>query len=487
MCEPFWRTRFTALALASGLVAGCAVNPATGEREFSLMSESQEIAIGQEMDPQIAAEMGVYDDPALQKYVSGIGQRLAAASERPNLPWKFTVVDSPAINAFAIPGGFIYLTRGIMPFLDDEAELAGVLGHEIGHVTARHSAQQYSRATGTQLGLIVGSIFVPEVQQLGGLAQTAFGVLFLKYGRDDELQADALGTRYTARTGWDPAGVAGMLGTLDRIGQASEDRRGVPNWLATHPPPADRVERVQESIQAARAEFPDARTEGRDQFLQRLDGLVYGDNPEQGIMRGREFLHTGLRFAMEFPENWPVQNSASQVVAKQPNADAYLLLQLVQQPVGSNIRAVALNAMRDAGFQTLEGDTASVNGLPGFIGTYQGTIEGLGQVRVRALHVEHRDRIFMIAGLSPIQIFSRVERDLTRSVRSFRPLSASQAESIRPNRIDFYTARSGDTWESIVERNARGIITPAALAVMNGFSPSEQPPVGRRLKIVVGG
>jgi predicted Zn-dependent protease len=408
-------------------------------------------------------------------------------SERPNLPWTFTVVDSPVINAFAIPGGFIYLTRGIMPYLDDEAELAGVLGHEIGHVTARHSAQQYSRATGAQLGLIVGSIFVPEVQQFGGLAQTALGLLFLRYGRDDELQADALGTRYTARTGWDPAGVAGMLSTLDRIGDASGDREGIPNWLATHPPPADRVERVQTAIEAARTEHPDARTEDREEFQRHLDGILYGDNPEQGIMRGREFLHTGLRFALEFPDKWPVNNGPTQVAAKHPNTDAYLLLQLVEQPRGNDIRAVALNTMGNAGFQALDGDRTSVNGLPAFIGTYQGNIEGLGTTRVRAVHLEHLDRVFLIAGLAPAQIFSRVEADLTRSVRSFRPLTAAQAESIRPNRIDFYTARQGDTWESLVERNARGAITPAALAVMNGFQPDDPPPVGRRLKIVVGG
>jgi predicted Zn-dependent protease len=477
-----------ALLVLLAFAAACAVNPATGEREFSLMSEAQEIAIGQEMDPQITAEMGLYEDPELQRYVSTIGTQLAASSERPNLPWKFTVVDSPAINAFAIPGGFIYLTRGIMPFLQDEAQLAGVLGHEIGHVTARHSAQQYSRATGAQLGLLLGGIFVPAVQQFGGLAQTGLGLLFLKYGRDDELQADSLGTRYTARNNWNPAGVAGMLNTLDRIGAVSdEERQRVPNWLATHPPPVDRVERVQAAIEAARAEFPNAQVEDREEFLRHIDGLIFGDNPDQGIMRGRQFLHTGLRFALDFPEDWPVQNSASQVISRHPDANVFLLLQLVQQPVGRDIQAVALNNMQQAGFRVLDGDRTSVNGLTAFVGTYQGVLEDLGEVIVRAIHLEHRDRIFLIAGLAPVQIFSRVEDELMRSLRSFRSLSAAQAEAIRPNRIDFYTVRSGDTWESIAERNAKGAVRPAALAVMNGLSASEPPPVGQRVKIVVAG
>ena len=193
--------------------------------------------------------MGVYNDPELQRYVEGIAMRLARASERPNLPWHFAVVDEPAINAFALPGGYIYVTRGILPFLRNEAELAGVLGHEIGHVTARHSAQQYTKATSAGVGITLLSIFVPEARPFQGLTETALGVLFLKYGREDELQADELGVRYTAATGWNPAGVAGMLRTLARLDEADGSRRGVPNWMSTHPAPADRVEKIQAMVE----------------------------------------------------------------------------------------------------------------------------------------------------------------------------------------------------------------------------------------------
>jgi predicted Zn-dependent protease len=472
---------------AAAALAACAVNPVTGDREFSLMSEQQEIAIGQEMDGQIGTEMGVYDDRDLQAYVHDVGQRLAQVSERPHLPWKFTVVDSPAINAFALPGGYIYLTRGIMPFLGDETEMAGVLGHEIGHVTARHSAQQYSRATGAQLGLVLGGIFVPAIRPFGGLAETGLGLLFLRYGRDDELQADALGVRYTARSGWDPAGVAGMLGTLDRIADESADRRGVPNWLSTHPAPADRVRQVQSAIDQARAESTVSRGADREDYLRRIDGLIYGDNPDQGILRGHEFLHAALRFALDFPKGWQVVNSASQVVGRAPDADVFLLLQLVERPAGRNIEQVALSTMEEAGFTAVNGDRTSINRLEAFLGTYDGTIQELGRVRVRAAHIVHGQRVYMVAGLAPAQLFARAERDLTAGVRSFRALTAAQAEAIRPDRIDLYTARAGDTWESLVERYAPGAITPATLAIMNGASSREQPRAGQRLKIVVAG
>src|SRR3982751_2579187 len=175
-------TTAASLAFAASLAA-CATNPVTGKKQISLMSEQQEIALGQQSDPEVRRDMGVYEDARLQEYVQGIGTKLARASERPNLPWHFTVVDSPAVNAFALPGGYVYITRGILPFLDDESQLAGVLGHEIGHVTARHAAQQYTSQTGAGIGLALLSIFVPEARPFQGVAEQAAGLLFLKYRR----------------------------------------------------------------------------------------------------------------------------------------------------------------------------------------------------------------------------------------------------------------------------------------------------------------
>jgi predicted Zn-dependent protease len=466
-------------------IAACATNPVTGEKEFSLMSEAQEIDLGKQMDVQVRQEMGLYDDANLQRYVETIGMRLARASERPNLPWHFAVVDEPAINAFALPGGYIYLTRGIMPFLDNEAELAGVLGHEIGHVTARHSAQQYTKATTAGIGVTLLSIFVPEARPFQNLTETALGVLFLKHGRDDELQADQLGVKYTSTTGWNPAGVAGMLRTLARLDEASGSRKGVPNWLSTHPAPADRVEKVQTLVQQAPGTVGTSGTADEADFLREIDGIVFGDSPSEGIVRGNTFLHPVLRLSIAFPQGWEIQNSKTQVLAKAPDRENYMLLQLVPNPSGS-IEQVARGTMANAGFQQLNGERAKVNGLDAYVGTYQGQMQGLGNVVTLAAHIVHDRTVYLFAGLAPANQFESVQRPVAQSIRSFRELSREEAENIRPSRVDLYTVRQGDTWQAIAERTG-GAIKASTLAIMNNYEPNQQPRAGDRIKVVVEG
>ena len=475
-----------AAAVAVCAMVACATNPATGKREFSLMSEAQEIELGQQLDGQVRKEMGVYNDPELQRYVEGIAMRLARASERPNLPWHFTVVDEPAINAFALPGGYIYVTRGILPFLRNEAELAGVLGHEIGHVTARHSAQQYTKATTAGVGITLLSIFVPEARPFQGLTETALGVLFLKYGREDELQADELGVRYTAATGWNPAGVAGMLRTLARLDEADGSRRGVPNWMSTHPTPADRVEKIQAMVETVPRTATNASATNDAEFLRRIDGIVFGDSPSDGIVRGNTFLHPELRLSITFPPKWDVRNSAQQVIAKALDREDYVILQLVPQASGS-LEQIARGTMANAGFQQLSGERSQVNGLDAYVGTYQGQMQGLGDVVTLAAHIVHQRNVYLLAGLAPANEFRSVQEQFSQTIRSFRELSRQEAENIRPNRIDLYTVRPGDTWSSIAEGIGRGTVKASTLAILNNYEPTQPPKPGDRIKVVVEG
>ena len=477
--------RLTSAVLAALLYAGltaCATNPVSGKRELSLLSEAQEIAIGQQTDAEIRREMGVYDDAALQRYVSDIGDRLATLSHRPHLPWSFTVVDHPAVNAFALPGGYIYITRGILPYLDDEAELAGVLGHEIAHVTARHAAQQYTRATTGGVGLAVLGIFVPTAQPFTDLASSALGVAFLKYGRDDERESDRVGMGYAASGGWDPRGVPEFLSTLARVDALSE--RGVPNWLSTHPEPAARVTEAQPI--AAQLSSPTTISRNRDEFLQRIDGIVVGDNPEEGVVRGNLFLHPSLRFSLEFPEGWEVMNTPTQVAAREPGQTHFMLLQTVDRPTGRTIDEIGERSMSSAGFKAVDGQRLDINGLDAHIGVYQGRISGVGAVTMRAAHIANGRQVYLLAGFAPPDQFSRIDREITAAIQSYRALSAREAADIRPNRLDFYTVRTGDTWQSIASRG-RGLVRASELAIMNHRDVSEQPRVGDRIKIVVEG
>lgn len=475
----------TAGVLIAATALACAKNPATGRRQFNILSENQEISLGRGADTSIRQEMGVYADPAWQEYVSRIGREMAAKSHRPTLPWSFAVVDSPAVNAFALPGGFIYLTRGILPFLRDEAEMAGVLGHEIAHVTAKHGANAYSEQITLGVGLGVGRLLAsPEQQGWFTAFELSFGLLFLKHGRDAEFEADRLGVGYAAGGGWDPIGMAGLLATLGRLSEASGSSRGVPNFLSTHPLPEDRVARVK--TEAASVAAPAATRVNADEFTRRLDGLVFGDSREQGILRGRDFLHPILRFAVRFPAQWDVANGASQVVVRpEGNSTMALLLEIVD--AGGRVPAQAGRArMAEAGLTEVSGENTTINGLQAFVGVFRG---GTGSDRqtVRVAYIAHDGRLYQLAGLATDAAFTKADPFFRDTIGSFRPMSAAEADGVQPARIDFHTVRAGETWASIASGMSGGAVGPASLAIMNGADPASTPQPGTRIRVVVGG
>jgi predicted Zn-dependent protease len=465
------------------LSVACATNPVTGKKQMSLLSEAEELAIGQQQDAEIRREMGVYDDPNLQRYVNEIGQELARNSHRPTLPWTFTIVDNAAINAFALPGGYIYVTRGLLAYLDDESELAGVLGHEIGHVTARHAAQAYTRQAQANLGLTILSIFVPSTRPFADLGATGLGVLFLKHGREAELEADRLGVEYGSGAGYDPSGVPRFLATLARVNAMSE--RGVPNWLSTHPDPGSRVTKAEPV--AGKFASSDAKKVNHDQYLERIQGLVFGDNPKDGIVRGSEFLHPLLRIGVKFPDGWELTNTPDAVMAQEPGTQHFMVLQEVEQPRGRSIGDVAIGAMRQAGYSVIDGSMLKINGNDAHVGLYRGNARGAGKVMMRAAHVAIGRQLYVVAGFAPEAEFTLVDRDIQPSVQTFRQLSMQEASNVRPNRIDFYVVRRGDSWQSIATRQSKGFVNAATLAIMNDREVSAQPQQGDRVKIVVEG
>ncbi len=462
---------------------GCATNPATGRRQLILMSEQDEIQLGRQADAEVREQMGRYADPELQRYVEQVGVTLVRSSYRDALPWTFAVVDEPAVNAFALPGGFIYVTRGLLPFLRDESELAAVMAHEIGHVDGRHGVDAYSRQLLAGGGLAIGGVFVPEIRPFQGLASAALGLLFLRHSRDAELEADQIGVRYASAQGWDPSGMPGLLSTLGRLDGASGSSRGVPNWALTHPPAADRVTRVQEAVAAARS--ANASATNRAAFERFLDGLVFGDSREKGMVRGADFLHPILRLALRFPEGWEIANADDQVTAVESEAGSVgIVLRIVQNP-STSVERTAQATMTKAGFREVSGQRTRINGLEAYVGTYTALIDNT-QLAARAAHVQLGGQTYLLAGLAPANELSRVEPAISSTINSIRELSQPEADRIQPDRVDFHVVRDGDTWESLAS-NAGGRLRASTLAIMNGYEPAVRPRAGDRIRIVIGG
>ncbi|NIQ10485.1 MAG: M48 family metalloprotease, partial [Gammaproteobacteria bacterium] len=227
-------------------VSGCAVNPVTGQQQLMLVSEQQESQLGVKTDKSVIEQYGVYADNQLQGYMQGIGNMMGRLSHRPGLNWSFKVMDTPVVNAFAAPGGYIYVTRGLLAAVNNEAELAAVLGHEIGHVTARHSAQQYSNMMLATLGLSLGQSLLGSYGDImGPIMETGAGLLFLKFSRDDEREADALGVEYASRAGYDAGRMADFFITLQRQSTLDgQDSARLPEFFSTHPNPVNREANV---------------------------------------------------------------------------------------------------------------------------------------------------------------------------------------------------------------------------------------------------
>ena len=293
-------TLLASAVLASALfsVTACAVNPATGQRQFMLVSESEEIAMGREADGPITESFGLYESEALRTMVADLGNDMASRSERPALPWSFKLVDDPMVNAFALPGGFIFITRGIMAALNSEAELAGVIGHEIGHVTARHSASQMSRQQFQQIGLGVGSILSSDVASVAGVLSAGLGLLNLRYSRGDESQSDELGVRYMSRAGYDPNALVGVFRTLALAGGGGGS---VPGWATTHPDPVNREADIREIIAASGQDYSEYIQRG-EEYLRSLDGMTFGQDPREGFFDEETFYHPDMAFALDFPQ-----------------------------------------------------------------------------------------------------------------------------------------------------------------------------------------
>jgi predicted Zn-dependent protease len=466
------------LALPIVLIGvGCSTNPATGKRQLNMFSEEQEVALGRQHNEQVVQQIGLYEDREVQRYVQELGQRIAERSERPNLPWSFAVVDDASVNAFALPGGFIYVTRGMLGHLTSEAELMGVLGHEAGHVTARHSVNQMSKAQLTQIGLTLGMVLGGrEVQQYGDLANLAGGLLFLKFSRDDERQADELGLRYMEETGYPPQAMGEVFGLLSRVTE-NEQRGRLPNWMATHPNPEERQRMVQTQYTGG----SDPATWRSERFLGEVDGIVYGPDPRQGFFRQSVFYHPELGFTMRSPSGWKGVNQREAVVWQAPQGDAVFALTLAR---GRSPRAAAEQFFGQQGVQVIEDWPVDVGA--GSVGrqfaaqTQQGTLLGA------ATFFEHRGTVYQLLSFGSESGWRNHRSEVARAMESFDRLDDRRFTDVDPMRIDVVTVDRAMTMREF-DRRFPSTVDLEEISLINQREPDDRLEPGARVKRVVGG
>lgn len=473
------------------LLDACAKNPVTGRNEFMLMSKEQEIAMGQQSDPEIVGFFGLYDDPQLQRFITEKGKEMAAISHRPDLPFEFKIVDSPVVNAFAVPGGYVYFTRGIMAHFNNEAEFAGVLGHEIGHITARHSAKQYSNAMLGQIGLVAGSVISPEFAQFADIAQTGLQLLFLKFGRDAESQSDKLGVEYSTKIGYDASEMAGFFSTLDRLSSQNGGEE-IPDFLSTHPDPADRENKVAKLAETWKKRSNETQFDvGRESYLKMIDGLLYGEDPKQGFVENSVFYHPELRFQFATPTGWAVQNTPQQVQMVPKDGRAVMLLRLAQ---GNSLEAAAQATLQQLQLKALDSRRETVNGLSAIVvladqqaqQQQQQQQQQSAQQTLRALlyFIQYGGNIYNLIGASSQADFEAYMQLFRSTMGTFRELTDQSKINKRAERIGIKSVQRNGTLSQVLGGLGVEQGRMEELAILNGMSLNDQVQQGMLIKVI---
>jgi predicted Zn-dependent protease len=487
--------RAGAVVLGAMLLAGTActpvVNPATGERQYTALSQEDEVSLGRSEHPKVMAEYGgAYRDPALQAYVSEVGNRLASRSELPDLKFTFTLLDSDIVNAFALPGGYVYVTRGLLALPQNEAELAGVLGHEIGHVTARHTAQRVTQGQYAQVGAglatIAGALLLGETgarlgQQLGGLGAAAW---VQGYSREQELEADQLGIRYLARAGYDPHAMATFLDSLrlndqlqGRLRGSSQEGSGVPSWLQSHPRTEARIEQAANAVEGTTG--GDTML-GRERFLAAIDGMVFGDSPEQGFIRGREFLHPILRLGFTAPEGFRLANAPNAVTGQ--DREGRVMVFDSARAGGGDVAAYLVQEW-GSGQRLQNVQRTTVDGGPAAVGFARAAVGGRQGTAMLAAVQGGGGQVYRFVFFTPGDMSRSELAAFERSLESLHTLSQSGLTGLHPRRIEIVTVGQGDTIDSLSRRMEVDELPREWFVVLNRLDRRELRP-GEQVKII---
>ncbi|WP_372239630.1 M48 family metalloprotease [Pseudomonas sp. 8Z] len=470
------------LCLALFWLAGCAVNPATGRSDFVMMSERQELELGARYNQEILKQNPRYDDARLQAYIQRVGERVARSSHRGQLKYVFTLVDSPDVNAFALPGGYIYIHRGLLAYLNSEAELAAVLGHEVGHVTARHSVRQQSQSMAWGL-LGQAAAIGTGIGAMGDVTNVMGNAFVRGYGRDMELEADGLGAQYLARAGYDPQAMIEVVKVLKnqetfardqaaKRGEAVPESGGYHGLFDTHP---DNDRRLQEVIGPARALAGGQQEVGRDVFLQMLDGLVFGDSASSGIRRGQHFYHGPLDFTLNYPPGWQLVNRPDVLIGHSEDEQAFIAVTL--EAADKRLSPVEFLRKRVGNQRLLAGEPLQVGPLRG----YTAVLSGQSARRVAVIYRGDSAFLFVAAVKGRASLETEDERFLS-VIRSLRALTPQERLLAEPVRLKLQRVRAGQRLAAFVGQGAAAEGGEARLRLLNNLYPSGEPRPGDWLK-----
>ncbi len=474
-----WRGLVIVLGLAAAL-------PACGGA--TLMSEADEAKIGAEQHPQIIREYGgVYDAPNVTAYVERIVAKLGKVSDKPDMKYRITVLDSPVVNAFALPGGYTYVTRGLLALADNEAEMAGVIGHEIAHVTARHGAKRHTASVGTAIAAGVAGIFLNvttgiDARAAGDVLSIGGGVLLAGYSRENEYEADNLGIKAMARAGYQPQAQADLLQSLSDFARYKSGGKKIKaGWFSTHPNSKERVAKAQEKARAAMLKINGTPEVGRFAHLAAIDGMVYGDGPQQGVIRGEEFAHAALALKFSVPRGFSMQNSTQRVTATHKNRVQIIFdmdERVALEPAADYLQSgwAANNKLRDFRKLKIDGRDAAM-----------GTMKTDNGIAVLLAIVENDEQFLRFGVLAPSGQESAARAAMAHVTRKIRFLSDAEAAAIRPHRIKIITVEKGDTVYGLSRRMGGPDADRQKLfRVLNNLGPQDELSVGQQVKLISG-
>lgn len=472
-----------AVVTTLSLFAACARNPVSGKRELNLMSQEQEIAIGKESHPSIVASMGLYDNKNLQAFMNEKGKSMARISHRPDLPYEFHIVDSPVVNAFAVPGGFVYFTRGILAHFNNEAEFAGVLGHEIGHVTARHSARQQNKQLFGTLGTIATAILVPGATEI---AQQGIGLALLSNSRAHESESDEIGVEYSSKIGYDARQMANFFSTIKRI--SDNAGQAIPTFTSTHPDPGSRNVRVNKLATEYQAKNPANYQVNREQYMRLIDGIMYGEDPKQGFVENNAFYHPELRFQFPVPAGWQHQNTPSQFQMGPKEGKMAMILMLAK---GSSLDEAAQNLVKELNLKVSENNRTTINGNPAYVlisqqqpQQQQGQQDPRTATQIATWLIQYNNAIYALHGLSAVSTFESSFRTFQSVAGGFRALTDPEKINRKAERVVVKTVPRDATFGEAMSALGMPAARLEELGTLNSLKATDRVAQGSLIKVI---